>query len=226
MAKLVGDLIRAGLQPPARWLGLAGVVVVGCVLLLPPLAAFAPAWHIPALISLAAWLGMAATQLEPAAYRGFRYQVVDRDPYMIRACERRDALVAGLHLLAPGAIRGHVETMIQRIDAELMPELEVRARRHRALTAALTQLGNARGPLVGADHERIAALKHLSDEQQKALDGLVARLSDLNANVMGLANEAEETQIADQTREWTEELDAYWKATAEVFRSGAVPTAT
>ena len=116
--------------------------------------------------------------------------------------------------------------MIQRIDAELMPELEVRARRHRALTAALTQLGNARGPLVGADHERIAALKHLSDEQQKALDGLVARLSDLNANVMGLANEAEETQIADQTREWTEELDAYWKATAEVFRSGAVPTAT
>ena len=226
MAKLVGDLIRAGLQPPARWLGLAGVVVVGCVLLLPPLAAFAPAWHIPALISLAAWLGMAATQLESAAYRGFRYQVVDRDPYMTRACERRDALVAGLHLLAPGAIRGHVETMIQRIDAELMPELEIRARRHRALTAALTQLENGRGPLVGADRERIGALKHLSDEQQKALDGLVARLSDLNANVMGLASEAEENEIADQTREWTEQLDAYWKATAEVFRSGAVPSAT
>ena len=73
MAKLVGDLIRAGLQPPARWLGLAGLVVVGCVLLLPPLAAFAPAWHVPALIALAAWLGMAATQLEPAAYRYFRY---------------------------------------------------------------------------------------------------------------------------------------------------------
>jgi len=45
----------------------------------------------------------------------------------------------------------------------------------------------------------------------------------LNANVMGLANEAEQSQFAAQTREWAEQLDAYWKATAEVFRSNALP---
>ena len=226
MLRLLAALIRAGFDPPARWLGLLGLGVVVCVLLLPPLAAYAPAWHVPALISIGAWLGMAATQLPASAYRGFRYEVLDRDPYMVRACERRDALAAGLRLLAPGAIRGHVETMIGRIDDELMPELEVRARRHRALLGALTQLKNGRGPLVGADQGRIDALRRLGDEQQKALEGLVARLSDLNANVMGLANESEESQIAGQTREWTEELDAYWKATAEVFRPGAVPAAT
>ena len=43
---------------------------------------------------------------------------------------------------------------------------------------------------------------------------------------MGLANETEESKFAAQTREWTEELDAYWKATAEVFRSGAVSAGT
>lgn len=222
MAKLVAALIRAGLDPPARWLGLFGLAVVGCVLILPPLAGFAPAWHVPALIALAAWLGMAATQLEPEVYRSFRYQMTERDPVMVRALERRDALAEGLVHLEPGAIRGHVEAMLQRIDVELLPELEVRARRHRALMSALGQLDGGRGPLVGASTDRISALQHLAEDQQKALDGLVARLSDLNANVMGLANEAEESQLATQTREWTEELDAYWKATAEVFRSGTV----
>jgi hypothetical protein len=223
MTRLIANLIRAGLEPPARWLGLAGLAVVICVLVLPPLAAFAPAWDIPAIIALAAWLGMAATQLESEAYRSFRYQVLDRDPVMVRAIERRDALASGLRLLEPGAVRGHVEAMLQRIDDEVMPELEIRARRHRVLTASLDQLKQGRGPLVGANAERIAALQHLADEQRKALDGLVARLSDLNANVMGLANETDQSQLATQTREWTEELDAYWKATAEVFRPGAVP---
>jgi hypothetical protein len=224
MAKLITALVRAGLEPPARWLGLAGLAVVACVALLPPLAAFAPAWPVPALISLAAWLGMAATQLEPEVYRGFRYDMTERDPVMVRALERRDALARGLANLEPGAIRGHVETMLRRIDVELLPELEVRARRHRALMGTLAQLEAGRGPLVGASPDRISALRKLAGEQQKALDGLVARLSDLNANVMGLTNEAEQSQMATQTREWTEELDAYWKATAEVFRSGAAAT--
>lgn len=225
MAKLISAIIRAGLDPPARWLGLLGVAVVLCVLIIPPLAPFAPAWHVPALIALVAWLGMAATQLEPEVYRSARYQLTERDPIMIRAMERRDALAAELLHLQPGAIRGHVETMLLRIDTDLLPELEVRARRHRALASALGQMAKGKGPLVGASSERISNLQRLADEQQKALDGLVARLSDLNANVMGLANESEQSRFATQTREWTE-LDAYWKATAEVFRSGAVAAGT
>lgn len=226
MTKLLADLVRAGLDPPARWLGLAGVLVVVCVLALPPLSYFAVAWHVPALISLAAWLGMAATQLRPEVYRSFRYRFIDRDPVMARALERRDALADGVAHLEAGAVRGHVEGMLQRIDEELLPELDTRSRRHRALMRALGQLEEGRGPLVGASSERISALQLLADDQQKALEGLVARLSDLNANVMGLANEAQQSQLAAQAREWAEELDAYWKATAEVFRPGAVAAGT
>lgn len=221
--KLLTDLLRAGLDPPARWLGLAGLALVTCVLVLPPLAAFAPAWHVPAFISLVAWLGMAATQLKPEAYQSFRYRVIERDPIMARALERRDALAMGVAHLETGAVRDHVAAMLQRIDEDLLPELDTRARRHRVLMRALGQLEEGRGPLVGASSDRISALQSLADEQQKALEGLVARLSDLNANVMGLANEAEQSQFAAQTREWAEQLDAYWKATAEVFRSNALP---
>jgi hypothetical protein len=221
--RLLTAILRAGLDPPARWLGLAGLAVVLAVLILPPLAAFASNWHVPALISLAAWLGMAATQLKPEDYQSFRYRVIERDPIMARALERRDALAIGVLQLEPGPVRDHVASMLQRIDEDLLPELDTRARRHRTLVHALAQLEQARGPLVGASPDRIAALKDLEEEQEKALDGLLARLSDLNANVMGLANEAQQSQFAAQTREWAEQLDAYWKATAEVFRANAVP---
>jgi hypothetical protein len=220
---LLADLLRAGLDPPARWLGLAGLAVVLCVVTLPPLAAFAPAWHVPALVSLVAWLGMAATQLKPEAYRSFRYRVVERDPIMARALERRDALAVGVSHLEAGAVRDHVAAMLQRIDEDLLPELDSRARRHRDLMHALGQLEQGRGPLVGASPDRIAALQRLADEQAKALEGLVARLSDLNANVMGLANEAQQSQFVAETQEWAEQLDAYWKATAEVFHANAIP---
>ena len=146
-----------------------------------------------------AWLGMAATQLKPEAYRRFRYRVVERDPIMVLALERRDALAVGAAHLEAGAVRDHVEAMLRRIDEDLLPELETRARRHRDLTRALGQLEQGRGPLVGASPDRIAALQSLADEQRKALDGLVARLSDLNANVMGLANEAQQSQFAAET---------------------------
>jgi hypothetical protein len=221
MARLLGKLVSAGLDPPACWLGLAGIVVVLCVLVLPPLASFAPGWHVPALVSFVAWLAMAGTQLKPEEYRGVRYRL-DRDPVMTRALERRDALVEGVGHLEEGEVRDHVQVMLQRIDEDLLPELDTRTRRHRSLTAALAQFAQGRGPLVGASPERISNLQRLANEQQQALDGLIARLSDLNANVIGLANEAQQSQFAAQTREWAEELDAYWKATAEVFRTGAV----
>src|SRR5947199_8630852 len=136
MTSLISALVRAGFDPPARWLGLIGLAVVIAVVVLPPLAPFAVAWQIPALIALVAWLGMAATQLEPEVYRSARYHLTERDPIMLRAIERRDALAAGLVHLPVGAIRGHVEEMLHRIDLELLPELEIRARRHQALVIA------------------------------------------------------------------------------------------
>jgi len=92
----------------------------------------------------------------------------------------------------------------------------------RGLVRALAQQEQGRGPLVGASGDRITALRQLAGEQREALDGLLARQSDLDANLMGLSHEVDQGQLAMQTREWAEELDTYWKATAEVFRAPAL----
>ena len=219
VATILRAIIRAAAQPPASWLGLIGLLVVAAVLIVPPLAPFATGWHILAGIALVAWLAMAATQVEPAVYRRLQYRLVGHDPYLVRVLERRDALAAELEHMTMSGLRADVTLMIQDIDHHLLPELATRVRRHRALVRGLEQFARGEGPLVGASPENIAALRRLAQEQQQALDGLVARLSDMNANLIGLIQEADQSALLDETREWVRDLGAYWQATAEVFRA-------
>lgn len=212
-------IVQAGLRPPAVWLGVIGILVTGTPFALPALAAFATAWPIPALISVGAWLAMAATQVEPAAYRGLRYRLGGHDPYLIRALERRDALVEELHHLTIMSVRGDVAAMIQTIDTELLPELAIRVQRHRALAKALARYARGQGPLVGASLESIAALRKLAEDQRLALDGLLTRLSDMTAHLIGLNQEVDQDEIVQQPRRWAAELGAYWQGAAEVFRA-------
>ena len=210
-------LVRAGVRPPALWVAVAGVCLVAAVLMLPALASFSSAWYILAGICLLGWVGMAATQLEERDLHPVRYARSAQDPYMRRALERRDALAEELQNLAP-ALRGSVTPMLERVDRDLLPDFETRVRRHRALEDALRQQSTGVGPLVGASPANIARLQALADQQRQALEGVLARLSDMTASLMGLSQEADQSAIAEQTRDWADELGSYWEATAEVFR--------
>jgi hypothetical protein len=214
---MVRALLRAGLRPPALWIALAGVALVVGVLLFPPLAGYASAVYILAGIALVAWLAMAATQVEGSDLRAPRYSRGTQDPYMRRALERRDALAAELQHLNP-TMRGSVTSILERVDDNLLPDFETRVRRHRALEAALQQQASGQGPLVGASASNIARLNQLADDQRMALDGILGRLSDMTASLMGLSQEADQTALAEQARDWADELGSYWEATEEVFR--------
>jgi hypothetical protein len=218
-------LVRAGLRPPASWLALAGGALVAAVLLLPPLAGFARAWYVLAGITLVCWAAMAATQIEPADAHPIRYRRSTQDPYMRRALERRDALAAELQHLTP-SMRGSVAAMLERVDQQLLPDFEARVRRHRSLEQTLRQQASGQGPLVGASAANIARLTSLADEQRQALEGVLGRLSDMTASLMGLSQEADQSTLAEQARDWADELGSYWEATEEVFRPTGLSTGT
>ncbi|MBI3979185.1 MAG: hypothetical protein HY331_13455 [Chloroflexi bacterium] len=223
--KAVGAVVEAGFRPPAIWLGLAGLVVVSAVLAWGPLAAFASAWYVPALISLAGWLAMAATQVDPAVFRRLSYELAGHDPYLVAALERRDALAAQIDHLTIGSVRADAAAMLRRIDRDLLPELATRLQRHRFLLRALAELERGQGPLVGASRENMASLRRLAEEQREALDGLLSRLSDVNAALIGLTQEADQRELVEQARQWAEDLGVYWQATAEVFRPADLASA-
>lgn len=214
----IRTIVVAGFRPPACWVGLVGLLIVGAILSVPALATFAAAWHVPALITLVAWLAMAATQVEPHGYHQIRSGPLAKDPYIMRALERRDALEAELEHLTIASVRADVMAMLRRIDDRVLPELATRVRRHRDLIRALQQYERRQGPLVGASPENIASLRRLAQDQAQALDGLITRLSDMNANLLGLTQEADQQHLVQQAQEWEEELGAYWGATAEIFR--------
>ncbi|GEM_PF-5560898 len=221
--RTISAILRAGLEPPALWLGITGLVVVFAVLSMPLLAGFASSWYIPALISLASWLGMAATQVDPRVYESLlSYGAVASDPYFRSALERRDALAGHLDRLPIESVQAEVKAMVNSIDKELLPELAARLQRHNTLRQALEDMDKGKGPLVNASPKNLEALQNLAEEQRTALNGLITRLSDMNANLIGLSHEVEEGQIAEETETWAKELEEYWKATAEVFRSGSL----
>ena len=221
--RTISTILRAGLEPPALWLGIAGLVVVFAVLNIPLLAGFASSWYIPAMISLTSWLGMAATQIDPKVYkRLLSYNAVAGDPYFTRALERRDALAGHIDRLPIDSVQAEVKAMVNSIDKDLLPELAARLQRHNTLIQALEDMEKGRGPLVNASPKNVGALQNLAEEQRTALNGLITRLSDMNANLIGLSHEVEEGQVAEETETWAKELEEYWKATAEVFRSGSL----
>ena len=220
---MLSAVARAGLRPPAIWLAAGGAMLLAAVLLFPPLASFASAWYVLAAICVLAWAAMAATQVEAGDLRPLRYTREAGDPYMVRALERRDALAGELQNLAPN-MRGGVASILQRVDHDLLPDFETRVRRHRALEDALRQQANGQGPLVGASQANIARLTSLADDQRKALEGVLARLSDMAASLMGLSQEADQSALAEQAHEWADELGAYWQATEEVFRPTGLAT--
>ncbi|MSQ14286.1 MAG: hypothetical protein EXR50_00265 [Dehalococcoidia bacterium] len=221
--RTLSAILKAGLASPAKWFGIAGVLLVLAVLNLPPLAAFASSWYIPAAISLVSWLGMAATQVEPMVYRRILlYSAVSNEPYFIGALERRDALERQIQHLSIEGVKSDVKVMINSIDKEVLPGLAARIQRHKILAQGLVDLDQGKGPLVNASPQNVEALRKLEEEQKNALDGLITRLSDMNANLIGLSQEVEEGQVVEETETWAKELGEYWKATAEVFRPNSL----
>lgn len=217
-ADILAVTIKAGLRPPAIWLAFIGLLAtLGAMAA--PVAALNSAWQVPTLITLSGWLAMAATQVDPEAYRRLiRYRPVLRNVYFARAVESRDAIAEGLQHLAIDSVRADVKEMVRRIDQEVLPELVQRIQRHQALASSVALAEDGRGPLASASPSNIGALRELEQKQRSALEGLLTRLSDINASLLGLSEEAFQAQLTEQTGEWAEELRAYWDATAEVFR--------
>ena len=218
----VTALLRAGLRPPALLIALAGALLVVGTQFLPFLAAFGSSWYVLAGLTLAGWVALAATQVESGDMRPVRYSRSNPDPYMVRALERRDALASEVRELASATLRGEADLALERVDHDLLPELEARVRRHRALEDSLRQHATGRGPLAGASAANIARLTDLASQQRQALEGALAQLSDMTASLMGLSQEGDQSALVERAREWADDLGAYWEATEEVFRSSRV----
>jgi hypothetical protein len=205
-------VLRAGGQPPAVWILLVGLGVVAALLIVEALEPYRSAWTIPLFITLLAWIAMSATQLENHVA-----PLIQDDPLMHKALERRDALAREIALLEAPSFRRQVEDVLQQVDKDILPEFERRLARHRTLEAALADHRKGRGPLVGASPATIGNLRQLSTAQQEALQGLLTKLSDMVANLIGLSHSTEDPETLRRARALAEDMATYWEASAEVF---------
>ncbi|WP_299432742.1 hypothetical protein [uncultured Meiothermus sp.] len=206
-------VFRAGVKPPAVWILAAGLAVVAAMLFVQSLEPYRSAWPIPFFITLLAWTAMSATQVENRVA-----PAIHDDPLMRKALERRDALAREVALLEAPSFRRQAEDVLQQVDQDILPEFMRRLARYRALESALAYHRTGRGPLVGASPDTIGNLKQLSVAQQEALQGLLTRLSDMVANLMGLSHSTDDPETLRRARALAEDMATYWESSSEVFR--------
>lgn len=206
-------VLRAGGRPPAIWILLLGLGVVAAMLFVQSLEPYRSAWPIPFFITVLAWLAMSATQLEHRVA-----PVIQDDPLMRKALERRDALAREIDLLEAPSFRLQVEDVLQQVDKDILPEFERRLARYRTLESSLADQRKGRGPLVGASPATLKNLQQLSAAQQEALQGLLTKLSDMVANLIGLSHSTEDPETLRRARALAEDMATYWESSAEVFR--------
>jgi len=185
---------------------------VAALLFVQGLEPYRSAWPVPFFITLLAWIAMSATQLEHRAA-----PVIQDDPLMRKALERRDALAREAALLEAPGFRRQVEDVLQQVDKSILPEFERRLARFRMLESALADHRKGRGPLVGASPATLRNLQQLSTAQQEALQGLLTKLSDMVANLMGLSHSTDDPETLRQARALAEDMATYWEASAEAF---------
>ncbi len=213
---MLWQVLRAGGRPPAIWILLLGLGVVAALLFVQGLEPYRTAWPVPLFITLLAWLAMSATQLERRLA-----PAIEDDPLMKKALERRNALAREIGLLEAPSFRRQVEDVLQQVDQDILPEFERRLARYRALEASLADQRKGRGPLVGASPTTLKNLQQLSAAQQEALQGLLTKLSDMVANLMGLSHSTEDPETLRRARSLAEDMATYWEASAEVFKDSA-----
>ncbi|MCX7602308.1 MAG: hypothetical protein N2Z75_10275 [Meiothermus sp.] len=205
-------VLRAGGRPPAIWILLLGLGVVAAMLFVQALEPYRPAWPVPLFITLLAWLAMSATQFERRA------PLIQDDPLLKKALERRNALAREAAMLEAPTFRRQVEDVLQQVDQSILPEFERRLARYRTLESSLAEQRRGRGPLVGASPATLKNLQQLSAAQQEALQGLLTKLSDMVANLMGLSHSSEDPETLRRARALAEDMATYWEASAEVFK--------
>lgn len=210
---MLRQVLRAGGRPPAIWILLLGLGVVAALLFVESLEPYRPAWPFPLFITLLAWLAMSATQIEHRVAT-----VIQDDPLMRKALERRDALAREMGSLEASNFRRQVEDVLQQVDQGILPEFERRLARYRILESSLAEQRKGRGPLVGASPATLKNLQQLSAAQQEALQGLLTKLSDMVANLMGLSHSTEDPETLRRAKALAEDMATYWEASAEVFQ--------
>lgn len=206
-------VFRAGSRPPAVWVLVIGAGVVGALFFVHSLEPYRPAWPMPFLITVLAWLGMSLTQLESRVPLA-----VGDDPLMLKALERRDALAREISLLSLDNFRHQVEDVLAQVDKDILPEFERRLARFRMLEQSLNQYQRGRGPLVGASQSTVSNLKKLGQAQREALEGLLTKLSDMVANLIGLSHSTDDPETLRRARNLAQDMATYWEASAEVFK--------
>lgn len=208
-----GGVLTRFLRPPAIWVAGVGVAASLAVLVLPPLSAYADGWYLLLGLTIVCYVLLALGQDRPGLATP---RVKDRDlDTVLRLRREMETRLSGLP--EDSYLTRDLPGLLAHLDSELIPGLTSLVARRQALASRLAEYDDRRPGALRPDEATLTRLRGLHDRQNRAVREVVQQVVNMDAALLGLLEEGDESRIAGQVQEWAQEIDVRWQTVAEVL---------
>lgn len=107
--------------------------------------------------------------------------------------------------------------LLAQMDRELIPSLAELVAKRQAVGRRLAEYSQPQSGRLRPDEAILRRLRSLYERQNEAVRAVVQQVVDMDAALLGLIEEGDETRLADQVQEWAQEVNLRWQSLAEVL---------
>lgn len=204
-------------RPPATGVLIVGLLATASVALLPPLRAYREGWVGLLVFTLVCFVLLALSQtLQPAVAPATRAQV--RDPDLDTVVRLRREMSQRIAQMPPDSYAASgMPDILARLDQEIIPSLATLCARRQVLGKRLGDYESGRSGSVRPDSATLDRLRSLRDRQNQTVMDVVQQVVNMDASLLGLSEETDETQVSAQVRDWAQEMELRWQSLSEVL---------
>jgi hypothetical protein len=202
-------------RPPATGVLVVGLIATAAVALLPPLRVYREGWVGLLVFTLICFVLLAVSQaLQPTVVSAPRV----RDPDLDTVIRLRREMSHRVAELPPDSYAASgMPDILARLDREIIPSLTTLCGRRQALGRRLADYESGRSGTVRPDGATLNRLRALHERQNGAVKEVVQQVVNMDASLLGLSEETDETQVAEQVRDWAQEIELRWQSLSEVL---------
>ena len=203
------------LRPPAIVVLVIGLLATASVVALPQLRAYRDGWVGLLAFTIVCFVLLGVSQaLQPVRAPAARV----RDPDLETVVRLRHEMSERVTRLPTDSYAGSgMPDILARLDREIIPSLATLCARRQELGRRLADYDTGRRGAVRPDDSTLNRLRALHDRQNRAVKDVVQQVVNMDASLLGLTEESDETQVSAQVRDWAQEIELRWQSLSEVL---------
>ncbi len=199
------------LQPLPLTLGAIGYGAAILVKELPFFAPYAASWY---------WLLILTGFCQSMLAWYERFQEMDGavvDPLLDGMTRLRGKIAGRIEKIPTQAMRIEIPELVNQLDQEVLPRLQLLVVRHHELEKELTAYQNPKPGWVKPSPPVLNELQRVYEKQEEVMSGIMQEMADIDATLAGFTQEGDERQMVLAIQDWKKKLVGRWETLKELL---------